>query len=231
VSIPSFLLGFLAFFLPEPSRGSQEKAMLAGLIYNNNRIMTSSSPWCKSPDVGLQQQQQQQQQQQSPLEIHTSASLQQQHHQQQHLEKEEDYGCEMQQSVTEQTASSNNTSITQPTETQNYDIIKNGGTRQIAAINGSDLSTRLRPSMGKHDIDVHQEHGEEDISYKKEEGLYVAEVPSSRTTCNMLRVPSVILLLIQGAPNVIPFGITSVFLNDFLSQDKGLSTEVSLHLH
>ena len=55
----------------------------------------------------------------------------------------------------------------------------------------------------------------------------VMDKPNLGTTCQMLRTPTLILILLQGAPNVIPFGIASVFLNDYLAQEKGLTTEVS----
>lgn len=84
--------------------------------------------------------------------------------------------------------------------------------------------------IGSIDGSIHREEEIQEETVHRDchqEPYYIIEMPSSRTTCNMLRVPSVVLLLVQGAPNVIPFGITSVFLNDYLSQDKGLTTEVS----
>ncbi len=57
--------------------------------------------------------------------------------------------------------------------------------------------------------------------------IYPVESASFKSTCNLLSTPTVILLLIQGAPSVLPFGITSTFLNDYLAQDKGLQVEVS----
>lgn len=55
--------------------------------------------------------------------------------------------------------------------------------------------------------------------------MCVIEKPTLKTTCEMLKTPTLILLLLQGAPSVVPFGIASVFLNDFLAQEKGLTTE------
>lgn len=56
--------------------------------------------------------------------------------------------------------------------------------------------------------------------------IYPLESASIKSTCNLLSTPTVTLLLIQGAPSVLPFGITSTFLNDYLAQDKGLQVEV-----
>lgn len=55
--------------------------------------------------------------------------------------------------------------------------------------------------------------------------VYNTEKPSLKSTCKMLKTPTVFLILIQGAPSVIPFGIASTFLNDYLSQEKGLAVE------
>ena len=43
----------------------------------------------------------------------------------------------------------------------------------------------------------------------------------------LLATPTVILALLQGAPGCIPWGIINTFLNDFLSEDKGMTVEVS----
>lgn len=58
--------------------------------------------------------------------------------------------------------------------------------------------------------------------------VYPVEEVSFQSTCKLLKTPTVILILVQGAPSVIPFGITSTFLNDYLAQEKGLTVEVRL---
>jgi len=47
-----------------------------------------------------------------------------------------------------------------------------------------------------------------------------------KTTVEMLKTPTVILTLLQAAPGALPFGFISVFLNDYLSEDRGMSTQV-----
>lgn len=42
---------------------------------------------------------------------------------------------------------------------------------------------------------------------------------------SLLRTPTVVLALLQGAPGCIPWGITNVFLADFLSENRGMSVE------
>ena len=47
------------------------------------------------------------------------------------------------------------------------------------------------------------------------------------TLQNLLITPTVLLALVQGAPGCIPWGIINVFLNDYLSEDRGFSVEVA----
>ena len=49
---------------------------------------------------------------------------------------------------------------------------------------------------------------------------------SWKTTWEMLKTPSVTLTLLQAAPSALPFGFASVFLNDYLAQDRGMTVEV-----
>jgi MFS family permease len=46
------------------------------------------------------------------------------------------------------------------------------------------------------------------------------------TLMELVSTPSVLLALLQGAPGCIPWGIVNAFLNDFLSQDRGMTVEV-----
>jgi hypothetical protein len=48
-----------------------------------------------------------------------------------------------------------------------------------------------------------------------------------RTTYKLLSTPTVVLSLVQGAPGCIPWGIINVFLNDYLSEDRGFSVEMA----
>jgi MFS family permease len=48
-----------------------------------------------------------------------------------------------------------------------------------------------------------------------------------RSTFNLLSTPTVILSLLQGAPGCIPWGIINVFLNDYLSEDRGFTVETA----
>jgi predicted MFS family arabinose efflux permease len=44
---------------------------------------------------------------------------------------------------------------------------------------------------------------------------------------NLLSTPTVLLAVVQGAPGSIPWGIINVFLNDYLSEDRGFSVETA----
>ena len=157
VSIPSFFVGFLSYFLPEPERGSQERAVLEQV----RRVDDEDQIPDKEEGASLENEE----------------------------KREEDaiaYDAEF---------SHNSNFVNAQTENQRMQKGSTGG-------QGSD-------------------HHEE-VPYQ-----YDSEKPDLKTTLAMVRAPTMILLLIQGAPNVIPFGITSVFLNDYLAQDKGLTTEVS----
>lgn len=49
--------------------------------------------------------------------------------------------------------------------------------------------------------------------------------PHFQTTRTLLRCPSVLLGIFQGAPGCVPWGIVNTFLNDYLSSDCGLPVE------
>ena len=68
----------------------------------------------------------------------------------------------------------------------------------------------------------------ENSDVKCNKWLYRTEKPSIRSTLLLMKTPTIILILIQGIPSVIPLGIASTFLNDYLSQEKGLTVEVRL---
>jgi len=46
-----------------------------------------------------------------------------------------------------------------------------------------------------------------------------------QTLKTLLKCPSVLLAILQGAPGCIPWGIINTYLNDYLSSDRGLSVE------
>ena len=48
---------------------------------------------------------------------------------------------------------------------------------------------------------------------------------SWKTTWEMIKTPSVLLIFLQAAPAALPFGFGSVFLNDYLAQDRGIGVE------
>lgn len=50
---------------------------------------------------------------------------------------------------------------------------------------------------------------------------------SCKSTWKLMKVPSVVLTILQAAPGALPFGFCATFLNDFLQEQRGMSKEVS----
>eukprot|EP00521_Asterionellopsis_glacialis_P016124 CAMPEP_0195295422 /NCGR_PEP_ID=MMETSP0707-20130614/17353_1 /TAXON_ID=33640 /ORGANISM="Asterionellopsis glacialis, Strain CCMP134" /LENGTH=548 /DNA_ID=CAMNT_0040356651 /DNA_START=22 /DNA_END=1665 /DNA_ORIENTATION=+ len=48
---------------------------------------------------------------------------------------------------------------------------------------------------------------------------------SWKTTLEMLKTPTVALILLQGAPACLPFGVAAIYLNDYLNEDRGFTKE------
>ena len=49
--------------------------------------------------------------------------------------------------------------------------------------------------------------------------------PITKALLLLLKTPSVVLALLQGAPGCLPWGIVNTYLNDFLAEDRGMSVE------
>lgn len=50
---------------------------------------------------------------------------------------------------------------------------------------------------------------------------------SYQSTWKLMKIPSVVLTILQAAPGALPFGFCATFLNDFLQEQRGMSKEVS----
>ena len=60
-----------------------------------------------------------------------------------------------------------------------------------------------------------------------EETIHYSETIECSKVLKLLRTPTVLLIFVQGFPGCIPWGMIIVFLNDFLSNDKGMSVEAA----
>lgn len=49
--------------------------------------------------------------------------------------------------------------------------------------------------------------------------------PVTKALLILLKTPTVVLALLQGAPGCVPWGIVLTYLNDFLAEDRGMSVE------
>lgn len=67
--------------------------------------------------------------------------------------------------------------------------------------------------------DVSGTLGEEEASY--------SETIECSKVLKLLQTPTVLLIFVQGFPGCLPWGMIIVFLNDFLSNDKGMSVEAA----
>lgn len=47
-------------------------------------------------------------------------------------------------------------------------------------------------------------------------------------TCKLLKIPSVLLTILQAAPGALPFGFCATFYNDFLQEQRGMTKVVSI---
>jgi MFS family permease len=68
-----------------------------------------------------------------------------------------------------------------------------------------------------------------DDMYSEQYGSFYSQTCSVhvRTMLNLLSTPTVLLAIVQGAPGCIPWGVINVFLNDYLSEDRGFSVEMA----
>ena len=58
-------------------------------------------------------------------------------------------------------------------------------------------------------------------------GVYGGYIKTFQSTMQLIRTKSVLLLLLQGVPGCIPWGVVNTYLNDYLSEDQGMSIEVN----
>lgn len=49
--------------------------------------------------------------------------------------------------------------------------------------------------------------------------------PMTKVLFLLLKTPTVVLALLQGAPGCLPWGVVNTYLNDFLAEDRGMSVE------
>ena len=50
---------------------------------------------------------------------------------------------------------------------------------------------------------------------------------SCKSTCQLMKIPTVVLTILQAAPGALPFGFCATFLNDFLQEQRGMTKQVS----
>ena len=96
-----------------------------------------------------------------------------------------------------------------------------------------------RTSLVENSFSLSEDEGSKDEAHtprndRKEEFVNEARVNNTmtwrhhlRSGINLLSTKTVALSLIQGAPGCIPWGVINVFLNDYLSEDRGYSVQAA----
>jgi MFS family permease len=84
-----------------------------------------------------------------------------------------------------------------------------------------------RNSLSAKDSPVMDEHFDEAIGEHYESFGGKDWAVHLRSTLKLLSTPTVLLSLLQGAPGCVPWGIINVFLNDYLSEDRGFSVQMA----
>jgi MFS family permease len=92
-------------------------------------------------------------------------------------------------------------------------------------------STLIASDSPTKGVYVQQSDAADETWDERSKGGYLANLyretihPHLQTTKTLLRCPSVLLGIFQGAPGCVPWGIVNTFLNDYLSSDRGLPVE------
>lgn len=71
------------------------------------------------------------------------------------------------------------------------------------------------------------EGGEDEVEDLAAAAGHYSERIEWRKVSALLHTPSVALILLQGLPGCLPWGMVYVFLNDYLSSDRGLSVRTA----
>ena len=110
----------------------------------------------------------------------------------------------------------------------------------LADMGASDSSTAISHNKIKKssmDLNFSFDHDPTDSWKIIEKGKYVIQQCYNglrytfQATCLLFRSKTFFLLLIQGIPGCIPWGIVNSFLTDYLAQEQGMSVEVRVNDH
>lgn len=204
VASPAILLAFVVFFtVDEPKRGDQEDAM------HQHR---------------LKQQQGQVSIEANPLSIPETAIINAVHQnalQQQIIFSESKFFP--------QHADSRSIvcSVSPDMEAQEHGVRRENSTNRSASgcvDLGSNYVERINPLNGV-DLNDSDEDDDEDVRDVAPEELEYSEKLEWKKVVQLFKTPSVLIILCQGFPGCLPWGMIFVFLNDYLSSDRGMSVQ------
>jgi hypothetical protein len=101
--------------------------------------------------------------------------------------------------------------------------------RRVHPAGSGSSSLELAPLDGSRDKGCLKRQGS---SCSTEEAMLPTQEPELnvrvhwKTFQSLLSTPTVVLSLLQGAPGCVPWGIVNTYLNDFLSENRGMTVEV-----
>jgi len=94
--------------------------------------------------------------------------------------------------------------------------------------NDNDNQTHIKKSNHCDDIDnVYRRDGSTVKLFHENNRSFSYLKNHLEVILSLLATPTVALSLLQGAPGCVPWGIINVFLNDFLSEDRGFSVQAA----
>lgn len=218
VSIPAFLCGIILLFTPEPKRGGKERAFLhsQGRCIHHLSINRQSSG------------------------VHETAAISPENICKERCNNIDTDECSVNQSeisMNEQRFFREKIAVPSGDHSSVQKIALESFCHPLQQENGEPFKvTHLLQEQELVEHETNQTADEQPLqptlddssSAQQRVVVYEDEKVTLKSTWELCKTPSILLTLLQGVPNVVPFAIASTYLNDYLAQDQGMSVEVSL---
>jgi hypothetical protein len=208
VSAPAFLCGFILLFTPEPQRGRKERAILymqerhSQPIHNHQPFTDPEVATIPSESIDKEQ---------NPIDNTDACTI---------IQVESGINEAQSSGAKIDELSNDNCSINQS---------PNKSPCQNTCMGDCELSSNSYHALNQiMNEQLPQQAPNDSSSIQQISVVYEDEKATLKSTWELCKTPSIILTLLQGAPNVVPFAIASTYLNDYLAQDRGMSVEVRL---
>lgn len=188
VSAPAFLCGFILLFTPEPQRGRKERAVL--YMQERHSQPTNNHQPFTAPEVATIPSESIEKEQSSIDDTDACTIIQVESGINDELSNDH---CSVNQSP--------NKSPCHNTYMGDFELSSNFHHAQNQIMNEQ----------------LPQQASNDSSSIQQRSVVYEDEKATLRSTWELCKTPSIILTLLQGAPNVVPFAIASTYLNDYLA--------------